>query len=46
MSGGPIFRVILEKENAVNDFRTLIGLTNPDEIDEGTIRKEFNKFNK
>ena len=41
MSGGPIFAAILEKENAVNDFRTLIGATNPDEADEGTIRKEF-----
>ena len=41
MSGGPIFAAILEKENAVNDFRTLIGATNPEEADEGTIRKEF-----
>ena len=41
MSSGPILAAILEKENAVNDFRTLIGATNPDEADEGTIRKEF-----
>ena len=41
MSGGPIIAVILEKDNAVADFRTLIGSTNPEEADEGTIRKEF-----
>ena len=41
MSGGPIIAAILEKENAVADFRTLIGSTNPEEADEGTIRKEF-----
>ena len=41
MSGGPIIAAILEKENAVTDFRTLIGPTNPEEADEGTIRKEF-----
>ena len=41
MSGGPIIAAILEKENAVSDFRTLIGSTNPEEADEGTIRKEF-----
>ncbi len=33
--------VVLEKENAVADFRTLIGATDPAEADEGTIRKEF-----
>ncbi|MDT8347885.1 MAG: nucleoside-diphosphate kinase, partial [Flavobacteriaceae bacterium] len=32
---------ILEKDNAVEDFRTLIGATNPAEAAEGTIRKEF-----
>ena len=31
MSGGPIIAAILEKENAVSDFRTLIGSTNPEE---------------
>ena len=41
MSGGPIIAAILEKENAVTDFRTLIGSTNPNEAEEGTIRKEF-----
>ena len=41
MSGGPIIAAILEKDNAVADFRTLIGDTNPEEADEGTIRKEF-----
>ena len=41
MCGGPIIAAILEKENAVLDFRTLIGATNPSEADEGTIRAEF-----
>jgi len=41
MCGGPIIAAILEKENAVSDFRTLIGATNPLEADEGTIRAEF-----
>ena len=41
MSGGPIIAAILEKENAVTDFRTLIGATNPDEADEGTIRRKY-----
>ena len=41
MSGGPIIAAILEKENAVSDFRTLIGSTNPEEASVGTIRKEF-----
>ena len=41
MSGGPIIAAILEKNNAVADFRTLIGATNPEEAKEGTIRKEF-----
>lgn len=43
MSSGPIIPIILEKENAVADFRTLIGATNPDNADEGTIRKLFAK---
>ncbi|MCH7784545.1 MAG: nucleoside-diphosphate kinase [Bacteroidetes bacterium] len=38
---GPIVAAILEKENAVEDFRTLIGATNPTEAAEGTIRKLF-----
>ena len=41
MSGGPIIAAILEKDNAVNDFRTLIGATNPLDADEGTIRKKY-----
>ena len=41
MSSGPIVAAILEKENAVADFRTLIGATNPAQADEGTIRKNF-----
>ena len=41
MSGGPIIAAILEKNNAVADFRNLIGATNPEEAKEGTIRKEF-----
>ena len=41
MSRGPIVAAILEKDNAVNDFRTLIGSTNPEEAAEGTIRKQF-----
>ena len=41
MSSGPIVAAILEKENAVADFRTLIGATNPAQAAEGTIRKNF-----
>ncbi|MDQ6842903.1 MAG: nucleoside-diphosphate kinase [Bacteroidota bacterium] len=41
MSRGPITAAILEKENAVEDFRKLIGATNPAQADEGTIRKLF-----
>lgn len=41
MSSGPIVAAILEKDNAVEDFRTLIGATNPAEAAEGTIRKEY-----
>jgi nucleoside-diphosphate kinase len=43
MSSGPIVAIILEKENAVADFRTLIGATNPANAEEGTIRKIFAK---
>ena len=41
MTRGPIVAAILEKENAVDDFRTLIGATNPTEAADGTIRKLF-----
>jgi len=41
MSDSPIVAAILEKENAVADFRVLIGATNPEDAAEGTIRKEF-----
>lgn len=43
MSSGPIVAAILEKDNAVADFRTLIGATNPTEAAEGTIRKLYAK---
>jgi nucleoside-diphosphate kinase len=41
MSSGPIVAAILEKDNAVADFRTLIGATDPAEAAEGTIRRKF-----
>ena len=41
MTRGPIIAAILEKENAVNDFRTLIGATNPADAADGTIRKLY-----
>ncbi|WP_296702277.1 nucleoside-diphosphate kinase [Algoriphagus sp.] len=43
MSSGPIIAAILEKENAVEDYRNLIGATNPANAAEGTIRKIFAK---
>lgn len=43
MSSGPIVPMILEKENAVADFRALIGATNPANAEEGTIRKKYAK---
>jgi nucleoside-diphosphate kinase len=43
MTSGPIVAAILEKDNAVADFRTLIGATNPAEAAEGTIRAKFAK---
>ena len=43
MTSGPIVAAILEKDNAVNDFRELIGSTNPEEAKEGTIRNMFAK---
>jgi len=41
MSSGPIFVMVLEKENAIADLRTLMGATNPANAEEGTIRKKF-----
>ncbi|MCA1764168.1 MAG: nucleoside-diphosphate kinase [Cryomorphaceae bacterium] len=41
MTSGPIVAAILEKSNAVEDFRKLIGATDPAEAAEGTIRKQF-----
>ncbi len=43
MTRGPIVAAILEKDNAVDDFRALIGATNPEEAAEGTIRKLYAK---
>lgn len=43
MTSGPIVAAILEKENAVEDFRKLIGATNPADAAEGTIRKLYAK---
>ena len=43
MSSGPIIAAILEKDNAVADFRKLVGATDPAEAEEGTIRKRFAK---
>ncbi|MBC7566926.1 MAG: nucleoside-diphosphate kinase [Pedobacter sp.] len=43
MSSGPIVAAILEKENAIEDFRKLIGATNPADAAEGTIRKKYAK---
>jgi len=41
MTSGPIYAAILEKDNAVADFRKLIGATDPAQAEEGTIRKNF-----
>lgn len=41
MTRGPIVAAILEKDNAVEDFRSLIGATNPEEAAEGTIRRLY-----
>ena len=43
MSSGPCIVLALEKENAVDSWREVIGATNPEDADEGTIRKEFAK---
>ena len=41
MSSGPIVAAILEKDNAIAEFRKLIGATNPAQAEEGTIRKKY-----
>jgi nucleoside-diphosphate kinase len=41
MSSGPLFLMVLEKDNAVADLRKLMGATNPANAEEGTIRKKF-----
>ncbi len=41
MASGPIYAAILEKDNAMEDFRKLIGATDPAQADDGTIRKRF-----
>ena len=41
MSSGPIFPMVLEKENAIADLRKLMGATDPAKAEEGTIRKQF-----
>lgn len=41
MSSGPIFPIVLEKDNAIADLRKLMGATNPAHAEEGTIRKQF-----
>lgn len=43
MSSGHIIAMVLEKDNAVEDFRKLIGATNPADAEEGTVRKLFAK---
>lgn len=41
MSSGPLILMVLEKDNAIADLRTLMGATNPANAEEGTIRKKF-----
>ena len=41
MSSGPLFLMVLEKDNAISDLRKLMGATNPANAEEGTIRKKF-----
>ena len=41
MSSGPLFLMVLEKENAILDLRKLMGATNPANAEEGTIRRKF-----
>ena len=41
MSSGPLFLMVLEKDNAIADLRTLMGATNPANAEKGTIRKKY-----
>jgi nucleoside-diphosphate kinase len=41
MSSGPVVLLVLEKNNAITDWRKLMGATNPTDAEEGTIRKDF-----
>ncbi|MDR2146838.1 MAG: nucleoside-diphosphate kinase [Tannerella sp.] len=41
MTSGPIVAAVLKKENAVEEYRKLIGATNPEKAEEGTIRKKY-----
>ncbi|MDO4626762.1 MAG: nucleoside-diphosphate kinase [Pasteurellaceae bacterium] len=41
MISGPLVVLVLEKDNAIQDYRRLIGATNPENAEQGTIRKEF-----
>ncbi len=41
MSSGPVYVMVLEKENAIADLRKLMGATNPANAEEGTVRKRF-----
>ena len=41
MASGPLFLMVLEKENAIADLRKLMGATNPANAEEGTLRKKF-----
>ena len=41
MSSGPLFLMVLEKDNAIADLRKLMGATNPANAEEGTIRKKY-----
>lgn len=43
MSSGPIVAMVLEKENAIADWREFMGATDPEEAEEGTIRNEFGR---
>lgn len=41
MSSGPVYALVLEKENAIADLRKLMGATNPANADAGTVRKQY-----
>lgn len=41
MTEGPVVAMILQKDNAIKDWRTLMGATNPEQADQGTLRKRF-----